>query len=79
MCVLCSALFIELTEICRVVVGGAVEPQVLQIGDEVWDGAFVYALALTQDVQLWKDETTHQVERKTQLDRGWGPGFFLIT
>lgn len=55
------------------------EPQVLQIGDEVWDGAFVYALALTQDVQLWKDKTTHQVERKTQLVSGWGPVFFLIT
>lgn len=34
----------------------AVEPQVLQIWDEVRDRALVYALTLTEDVQLTEEE-----------------------
>lgn len=41
-----------LTEISRIVIRWAVEAQVLQIRDEVRDCALVYALTLTEDVQL---------------------------
>lgn len=42
--------------ICR-----AVETQVLQIRDEVRDCALVYALTLTEDVQLVNREHTYRV------------------
>lgn len=41
-----------LTEVSRIVIRWAVEAQVLQIRDEVRDCALVYALTLTEDVQL---------------------------
>ena len=46
-----------LTEVCRIVVGGTVQAQVLQVGNEVGDGALVYALALAQNVQLERRDT----------------------
>lgn len=42
----------QLTEISRIVIRRTVEAQVLQIRDEVRDCALVYALTLTEDVQL---------------------------
>lgn len=48
-----------LTEISRVVICWAVEAQVLQIRNEVRDGALVYALTLTEDVQL-ENKQSHQ-------------------
>lgn len=53
-----------LTEIGRIVVSGAVEAQVLQIGYEVRDSALVYALALTEDVQLVGESHTYTVINK---------------
>lgn len=47
---------VRLTEIRRIVICWAVEPQVLQIRDEVRDCALVYALTLTEDVQLVEEE-----------------------
>lgn len=41
-----------LTEISRVVVGGAVQAKPLQVGDQVGDHALEDALTLTQDVEL---------------------------
>lgn len=45
-----------LTEICRVVICGAVKTQVLQIWDEVRDCALVNALTLAEDVQLISEQ-----------------------
>lgn len=41
-----------LTEVSWVVVGGAVQAQALQVGDQLGDQALEYALALAQDVEL---------------------------
>lgn len=45
-----------LTEVGRVVVGGAVQAQPLQVGDQVGDHALEDALALAQDVELGRKE-----------------------
>lgn len=50
-----------LTEISRIVVRWAVEAQVLQIRDEVRDCALVYALTLTEDVQLVEEQHRYRV------------------
>ena len=47
-----------LTEVGRVVVGGTVKAQVLLVRDEVRDSTLVYALALTEDVEL--EERRHK-------------------
>lgn len=44
-----------LTEVSRIVIRWTVEAQVLQIRDEVRDCALVYALTLTEDVQLQEE------------------------
>lgn len=41
-----------LTKVCRVVVGGAVESQFPQVGNQVGDAAAVDTLTLAQHVQL---------------------------
>lgn len=50
-----------LTEICRVVICGAVKTQVLQIWNEVRDCALVYALTLTEDVELMDEQKRRRV------------------
>lgn len=45
-----------LTEVSRVVVGGAVQAEPLQVGDEVGDHALEDALTLAQDVELRREE-----------------------
>lgn len=46
-----------LTEISRVVVGGAVQAKPLQIGDQVGDHTLEDTLALAQDIELrWKEK-----------------------
>lgn len=51
----------QLTEISWIVICRAVEAQVLQIRDEVRDCALVYALTLTEDVQLVNEEHMYRV------------------
>ena len=41
-----------LTEVSRVVVGGAVQTEPLQVGDQVGDHALEDALTLAQDIEL---------------------------
>lgn len=44
------------TEVCRVVVGGTIKAQSLQVGDEVRDRALVDTLSLTENVKLWRNK-----------------------
>ena len=52
-----------LTEVSWVVVGGAVQAQVLQVGDEIGNCALVYTLTLTEDVQLGGEERREEERR----------------
>lgn len=56
----------RLTEIGGIVIRRAVEAQVLQIRDEVRDRALVYALTLTEDVQLVEGTQVQSNQRSFQ-------------
>lgn len=56
----------RLTEISGIVIRRAVEAQVLQIRDEVRDCALVYALTLTEDVQLVEGTQVQSNQRSFQ-------------
>lgn len=58
---------LPLTEVSRVVVGGAVQAKPLQIGDQVGDHALEDALTLAQDVELSR-------KKKDEENKTSGPG-----
>lgn len=64
---------LPLTEVSRVVVGGAVQAKPLQIGDQVGDHALEDALTLAQDVELSRKEV-----KKTRPMGQVGPTTLLL-
>lgn len=55
-----------LTEVSRVVVGGAVQTEPLQIGDQVGDHALEDALTLAQDVELRRKKKAKKIAQVGQ-------------